>query len=358
MEIRQDAESGKFNGEAATIKVGTVTSGELPQVENEGTLQDAIFNFVLPRGERGPEGPQGPEGPPGAQGEPGKDGVQIDDAAVSSTETWSSRKIIDTLCPEFSVSGNPVTCTPVEGYPLGAVVTLEPKQAGSGDPSPENVRPITGRDRVKVTVSNESESRDYDLTLPETVYGGTVDAVTGVGSDEWKLIEFDGTENWLADANGDRKYFSWAISQNLDDIPSSTDKVEDAKLTQKCSHFVIENAYSTDAENCMWVYSIPRYNIPTVRLRSTANFTTVDELKSYLAAQAAGTPVQVAYKLADPVLIQATGGQMIPALPGENALFTDGDSLTVTGKTDPLITIEKLTERIIALEQNAIGGIV
>lgn len=57
-------------------------------------------------------------------GEPGKDGVQINDEAVSSTETWSSRKIIDTLCPEFSVSGNPVTCTPVEGYPLAAAQAM------------------------------------------------------------------------------------------------------------------------------------------------------------------------------------------------------------------------------------------
>ena len=68
--------------------------------------------------------------------------------------------------------------------------------------------------------------------------------------------------------------------------------------------------------------------------------------------------VQIALKLNDTEPFQATGGQVISALPGENTLFTDGDSLTVTGKTDPLITIEKLTERIIALEQNAIGGIV
>ena len=30
-------------------------------------------------------------------------------------------------------------------------VTMEPVQAGSGDPSPENIRPITGRDSVTVT---------------------------------------------------------------------------------------------------------------------------------------------------------------------------------------------------------------
>ena len=46
-------------GEAATIQVGTVTAsdpGSNPQVTNTGTEQDAVFNFVLPRGQQGPQG--------------------------------------------------------------------------------------------------------------------------------------------------------------------------------------------------------------------------------------------------------------------------------------------------------------
>lgn len=49
-------------GEAATIKVGTVTAsdpGSDPQVSNSGTEQDAIFDFVIPRGHQGPQGPPG-----------------------------------------------------------------------------------------------------------------------------------------------------------------------------------------------------------------------------------------------------------------------------------------------------------
>lgn len=49
-------------GEAATIQVGTVTAsdpGSNPQVTNTGTEQDAIFDFVLPRGQQGPQGPPG-----------------------------------------------------------------------------------------------------------------------------------------------------------------------------------------------------------------------------------------------------------------------------------------------------------
>lgn len=338
--VRDDADKGAFDGEP----------GPAGPQGPEG-----------PQGPTGPEGPQGergPTGPQGPQGEPGRDGVQIDDTAVSSTETWSSRKIIDTLCPAFSAEGNPVVCTPVEGYPLGVTVSLEPVQAGEGEPSPENIRPISGRTSVEVTVSGDGQSQKTVLTPPETVYGGTVDAVTGEGSEEWKLVEFDGTENWLAGANGDRKYFSLEISKNPDDIPSSTDNVKDAKLTQKCSHFVIENAYSTDVENCMWVYSIPTVsNVPVARVRSTANFTTVDELKSYLAAQAAaGTPVQVVYKLATPEPFQATGWKMIPALSGENTLWTDGDGLHVTGRSDPTAYIQQQISDAITAAVAITGG--
>lgn len=58
-------------GEAATIRVGTVISGTVPEVTNSGTEQDAIFDFVLqqgPQGSRGPQGPQGETGPAGQNG--------------------------------------------------------------------------------------------------------------------------------------------------------------------------------------------------------------------------------------------------------------------------------------------------
>ena len=52
-------------GEAATIQIGTVTAsdpGSGPEVTNSGTQQDAVLNFVLPRGIQGPTGPKGDPG--------------------------------------------------------------------------------------------------------------------------------------------------------------------------------------------------------------------------------------------------------------------------------------------------------
>ena len=56
-----------IQGKAASVSVGTVQTGE-PGAEaaviNRGTSSEAVFDFVIPRGEQGPEGPPGPAGTP------------------------------------------------------------------------------------------------------------------------------------------------------------------------------------------------------------------------------------------------------------------------------------------------------
>ena len=80
-----------LKGDAATITVGTVTTGEpgtAAAVTNTGTAQAAKFNFVIPKGAKGDTGaqglkgdtgatgPQGPAGPTGPAGEQGPQGIQ------------------------------------------------------------------------------------------------------------------------------------------------------------------------------------------------------------------------------------------------------------------------------------------
>ena len=62
------------DGVAATIAIGTVTTGEpgtQAQVVNAGTANAAEFNFVIPRGDKGETGATGEQGPAGADGAPG-----------------------------------------------------------------------------------------------------------------------------------------------------------------------------------------------------------------------------------------------------------------------------------------------
>lgn len=77
--ICQDGEQGPpgISGEAATIQVGTVTTGaegSQAAVTNNGTANAAILNFTIPKGDTGPQGPQGETGPQGPQGPKGDTG--------------------------------------------------------------------------------------------------------------------------------------------------------------------------------------------------------------------------------------------------------------------------------------------
>lgn len=391
-----------------------------------------------PQGERGEQGPQGEVGP---KGPAGKDGVQIDDAAVSEDAPWSSKHIIDMLCPPLEESGNPVVCYPVAGYELGVKASWEPAQEGTGTPSPENIRPIKGRDSVTVercganlskisdistpnktltpvelpteivadieisfdTLNAEIENvgtafflnkadgkwkaitvQDFGistagkipngrktavfhgvafktvetviiengyckwsgnvnnfcvsliqnapytpyigqtntLTLPETVYGGEVDAVTGDAKGTWQVKSLDGTEGW-------------AIRDTYIGVYNLLSPTDSGKAI--CTHFDVRRNYSGD---CLVIS-----DVGTVYLaHALSDKYTVDTWCAYLAAQNdAGTPVQIVYKLAEPIPFTATGAQPLSALAGVNTVLTDADSATVTGRADPI-------KRIIDLE--------
>lgn len=67
------------DGAAATITVGTVTTGEpgtSASVTNAGSSSAAVFNFTIPRGDKGDKGDKGDTGPAGEQGPAGADGAQ------------------------------------------------------------------------------------------------------------------------------------------------------------------------------------------------------------------------------------------------------------------------------------------
>ena len=59
--------------------------------------------------------------------------------------------------------------------------------------------------------------------------------------------------------------------------------------------------------------------------------------------------MQVCCKLATPVPFAATGAQPIPALSGVNAVLTDADSVTVTGRADPIKRITDLEDAVASM---------
>lgn len=269
---------------------------------------------------------------------------KIDDTAITTTSPWSSKQIVDTLCPPIEETGNPVVCYPVAGYPLDVTVNWGPTQEGSGTPSPENIRPIKGRGIV--TITRQEDNQVITLTLPETVYGGEVDAVTGEGQETWKLIILNGTELW----------YTWGINANNPAVTGfyTFDITDYDAINAKgiCSQLApsrpdvwgganVGLGFATTGEPRYLMYCMPTSLLPDV---SAGN--EVASFKSYLAAQyAAGTPVQICYKLAEPVPFTAAGAQPIIALSGTNTLLTDADSVSVSGRADLIHIIRKIQEK-------------
>lgn len=101
--------------------------------------------------------------------------ITPDDSNIGD-KPWSSKHIIDMLCPPLEESGNPVVCYPVAGYALGVKASWEPVQEGSGTPSPENIRPIKGRDSVTVERCGEN-LLDSVPELPIRIYKGSPNVV-------------------------------------------------------------------------------------------------------------------------------------------------------------------------------------
>lgn len=185
------------------------------------------------------------------------------------------------------------------------------------------------------------------LTLPETVYGSEVDAVTGEGQETQKLVILNGTESWNSwGINAHNPAITGFYTYDINDY--------DAKNTKGiCSHLETPNQDVWGGRNAGIGFAkvgLSRYFMLSMLTSSLPDISAgheVASLKAYLAAQNdAGTPVQIAYKLATPTPFTATGAQPIPALAGVNTVLTDADSATVTGRADPIKRITDLEDAV------------
>lgn len=200
-------------------------------------------------------------------------------------------------------------------FAKGDVIDMTVAVVVSGSYAPTTYTPYTGQTAT--------------LTLPRTIYGGTVDAVTGEGQESIKLVILDGDELKFTPGKGNVNF--WNISQH---------SVPDIDKIIVTSHFPKS------------VFSINKNHdfIFTTLSQMHSFFASADELNAYLAAQyAAGTPVQIAYKLVTPEPFTATGALPIPALPGVNTIMTDADSVTVTGRADPIKRITDLEDAVASM---------
>ena len=379
------------DGQTPTITVGTVTTldpGQDATAEITGQTPNLVLNMGIPKGQ------------------PGQDGVQLNDNAVNTTEAWSSKKIVDTLCPEFSVSGNPVICHPVEGYPLSAAVTLKPKQAGSGDPSPENVRPISGWDSLTVNVRGKNLLSDENFQSSEK--NGITFTKMGNG-----MVHIEGTSTTIADSvvardvpqlppgnyygisralfivvkkasTGSNTYYTafGGVTIDAGDVIQYYYFTVDANKTVNNTEYIFlapgKSAFSASDFEPYQPGTTSALTLPETIYGGTVDAVTgvgsktwgyiasyngealpgewISDRDVYSAGASPTAGAQVAYKLATPEPFQATGNQALPAVAGLNTVYTDGDSLDVTGRQDLQSTIQTMQAQITALQDQATQG--
>lgn len=110
-----------------------------------------------PKGDTGSQGVQGPRGPQGEKGDKGDKGDGL-----------------ESLNPPIAASGSVISFDSASaGSPINPLIAhIEPVQTGSGDPSPDNVRPITGWTAANVTRTGKNlldKSRVVAITSATSV---------------------------------------------------------------------------------------------------------------------------------------------------------------------------------------------
>ena len=97
------------------------------------------------------------------------------------------------------------------GLPLKTCeVAIEPVQEGSGTQSPTNIRKISGWGSVNLILSPTTTAADgqtFAIQMPETIYGGTLDVLTGTLTVDRIGKVFDGTEAWTISGSGTKLFF-------------------------------------------------------------------------------------------------------------------------------------------------------
>lgn len=170
------------------------------------------------------------------------------------------------------------------------------------------------------------------LTLPETVYGGEVDAVTGEGQETWQILNNPSSYDYYEGApEGGWSQSEDAVAWYLDNptlFPYKT------KVLSNIFNSVSDVVHTTKPYLIGSASHFIAFRLP----RSVA--ATGNDVKNWLASN----DVEIAFEPIDKTPFTATGAQPIPALAGANTVLTDADRATVTGRADPIKRITDLED--------------
>lgn len=208
-------------------------------------------------------------------------------------------------------------------------ITLTPEQTGSGEPSPDNIRPILKRSGLTIFHgADQAESYEYELDFGQEIYGGELDLSTGILKVTRAGRVFTGNESLGSVSSGSSRYYRYTIYNGS--------KVIKADGCGGCSHLPNKMVLTATADDGAYVYyyTSNKYNYVNMRY-NVSTYNTVAKFKAFLKVQHdAGTPVVCWWEYAD-----TYGGlqtiQLDPLvlrqLFGRNRIWTDaGENATVS----------------------------
>lgn len=219
---------------------------------------------------------------------------------------------------EYTATGNPAIFQTNVSKPLrNLMIPFEPVQAGTGDPSPSNIRPITGWTGMNIYQSGADTSNPLTIpvswqTVAGTVYGGMLDALTGVLTVTHYLLTIDKNTYFILGQgfngnyralyylpeNGKMQQFSFCNMFQFRTYNSAAMYYPDKGLI---------SAYPADSETTQAVFGLPD------------GITSADEWRSFIETNG---NIQIDYELATPVTVQLDH-VTLSTLIGTNTIWTD-----------------------------------
>ena len=264
--------------------------------------------------------------------------VARDDAVDAKTDAESARDLaqqyaesidpenIYSAYPTDTASGSVVSFADgADGIPFkSCVVAIEPVQSGSGNPSPDNVRPISGWTGAQVGHSGADRTNPttYSITFPSeagTVYGGVLDVTNGTltvdrvfATKKWGQMSsvYSGTTHSTKSLNFDAN----VLKGGQNSITNITAAYIE-KTTEQSTHYYVSSDMKT-------VY---------VTLPNDTN---------------SDTDIQVCGTLEEAIVYTLTPTE-IKSLLGDNNVWADAGDTTVTYRADTAMYINKKIAEVI-----------
>lgn len=148
---------------------------------------------------------------------------------------------------------------------------------------------------------------ETDISFASPVYGGTLDAVTGVLTVEWAGVTLTGAQDevWSFTITSSNRYRALFYKAGFENAPKNNSRL--------LANYLVNSTAGADGNG--WIGSTGNFLCYVFE-----GITTESDWRAYLAEH----PLVIAYELEEPFEIQLTP-QQITALVGNNTLWSDAD---------------------------------